>query len=246
MNYIKRNIKIFIIIIIIFILSITLIIKYSLNNNKNNVSKPIEKEITLTKKIDKKEEKTNKDKIFVDIKGAIKKPGVYEIDNDKKVIDVVYLAGGLSDEADTTYVNLAKKLTDEMVIIIYTKDQIKKAKENELISTPSSGTCVCPKISNDACISNNKKSTNTTNNKTSSSKTEASSNNESSEVNKIVNINSASLEELQTISGIGESKAKAIIEYRETNGNFNSIEDIMNVTGIGESLYEKIKEYITV
>lgn len=244
MNFIKRNIKIFIIIVIILILSITITIKYYLNNNKNNISKTIEKEITLTKKIDKKEEQNNKDKIFVDIKGAIKKPGVYEMDSDKKVIDVVYLAGGLSDEADTTYVNLAKKLTDEMVIIIYTKDQIKKAKETELISTPSSGSCVCPKISNDACINNNK-STNTANNKTSSTKTDSSNNNES-ESNKIVNINTATLEELQTISGIGESKAKAIIEYREEKGNFNSIEDIMNVTGIGESLYEKIKEHITV
>ena len=245
MNFIKRNIKICIIIIIIFILSITITIKYYLNSNKKNISNNIEKEIKITKIDDKKDEKNNKDKIYVDIKGAIKKPGVYEMDSDKKVIDVVYLAGGLSDEADTTYVNLAKKLTDEMVIIIYTKDQIKKAKESELISTPSSGTCVCPKISNDACISNNKKTT-TTSNKSSSSKTDTSNNNESSETNKIVNINTASLEELQTISGIGESKAKAIIEYRETNGSFNSIEDIMNVTGIGESLYEKIKEHITV
>ena len=48
------------------------------------------------------------------------------------------------------------------------------------------------------------------------------------------------------LNGVGENKAKNIIEYRETNGSFNSIEDIMNVTGIGESLYEKIKEHITV
>ena len=49
-----------------------------------------------------------------------------------------------------------------------------------------------------------------------------------------------------TISGIGESKAKSIIEYRNTNGNFKSVEDLRNVSGIGDSLFEKIKDKITV
>ena len=66
------------------------------------------------------------------------------------------------------------------------------------------------------------------------------------EKNQKVNINKASKEELMTLSKIGESKALAIIEYRETNGNFKSIEDIKNVSGIGDKLFEEIKEYITV
>jgi len=61
-----------------------------------------------------------------------------------------------------------------------------------------------------------------------------------------VNINSATLEDLKTLNGIGDSKAKSIIEYREKNGNFKSIEDIKNVTGIGEKMYEKIKEQIEI
>ena len=62
----------------------------------------------------------------------------------------------------------------------------------------------------------------------------------------LININTATSEQLQTLSGIGESKAAAIISYREENGDFGSIEDIKNVSGIGDSTYEKIKDYITV
>jgi comEA protein len=60
-----------------------------------------------------------------------------------------------------------------------------------------------------------------------------------------VSINTATKEELMTLSGIGESKANNIISYRETNGNFKSIEEIMDVTGIGESIFAQIKENIT-
>ena len=61
-----------------------------------------------------------------------------------------------------------------------------------------------------------------------------------------VSINTASKEELMTLSGIGEAKAGAIIEYREKNGNFASIEDIKNVSGIGDAIFEKIKDNITI
>ena len=63
--------------------------------------------------------------------------------------------------------------------------------------------------------------------------------------NKLISLNKGSLDELMTIPGIGEQKAKQIIEYRNSNA-FTSIEDIKNVSGIGESLFEKIKDYITI
>ncbi|MGO5673946.1 competence protein ComEA [Bacillus subtilis] len=62
----------------------------------------------------------------------------------------------------------------------------------------------------------------------------------------LVNINTATLEELQGISGVGPSKAEAIIAYREENGRFQTIEDITKVSGIGEKSFEKIKSSITV
>ena len=61
-----------------------------------------------------------------------------------------------------------------------------------------------------------------------------------------ININTADINKLTELDGIGESKAKTIIEYRTTNGLFKNIEDIKNISGIGESLYNKIKDKITV
>ncbi len=61
-----------------------------------------------------------------------------------------------------------------------------------------------------------------------------------------VNINTATSAELQTIPGIGPSKAERIIEYRDTNGRFKSIDEIQNISGIGSKTFESIKEYISV
>ena len=64
--------------------------------------------------------------------------------------------------------------------------------------------------------------------------------------NALININTATPEELQSLSGVGETRAKAIIEYREKNGKFQTIEDIKNVSGIGDSTFENIQNDITV
>ena len=61
-----------------------------------------------------------------------------------------------------------------------------------------------------------------------------------------ININMASLEELMTLPGIGQSKASAIIDYRESNGKFGSVEDIMNIEGIKEGVFNKIKDKISI
>jgi competence protein ComEA len=61
-----------------------------------------------------------------------------------------------------------------------------------------------------------------------------------------ININTASMEQLMEIPGIGEAKAKAIINYRETNGGFSSIEEVMNIEGVKEGVFSKMKEYIVV
>ena len=159
--------------------------------------------------------------IFIDIKGEVVNPGVYEIQIGDRVIDAVQMAGGFTNEATTDNVNLSKKLKDESVIIIpsYLKDY-----ENVTIKNDYEIDI------NDDIVQSEKNE--------SDEKIESSSN--------LININTASVVELMSLDGIGESKAKAIIEYRDINGDFENILDIKNVSGIGESIYEKIKDYITV
>ena len=139
---------------------------------------------------------------------------------------MIRLAGGLSDDADTSVINLAKQIANEMVIIIYTKDEVKNSNIVDTVVKVVEQECICPNIQNDGCI-------NDTINDTISNQ------------HLLVNINIAEVEELQKIPGIGEAKAKAIIEYRNRNGKFKSINDIQNVEGIGSKLYESIKIYLT-
>lgn len=230
MKKIKKYFKLIIILLIIILVIGYIIIKLYLNKNDSVEVVLDEFDLEFNENINVKEDVTfDSNKIFyVDIKGAVQNPGVYEIEENKKVIDVINLAGGFTANADTSLINLAKKVSDEMVIIIYTVEEVKNSKEPEAVIKIIEKECVCPEINNDACINNG-----------------ISNETETGDLG-VVNINTASLDELLTLTGIGESKANAIIEYRESFGRFTTKEDIMKVDGIGEFLYEKIKENITV
>lgn len=209
---------------LILVLFLFAIIGYFKEKNDEISTKSIKKLSNVSKKT------SNLKTLFVDVKGAVNAPGVYELEDGKRVIDAINLAGGFSDKADTINVNLSKRLTDEMFIVIYTKQEIynyKKSNETSNINC-ASFECVCPDVKNDACIEKNLK---TENNK--------------KEANNKVSINNATKEDLMSLTGIGESKANAIINYRNENGLFKQIEDIKNVSGIGDSVFEKIKNNIT-
>lgn len=210
--------------VIIFILLFIGIIYVKNNLNKNKYSN-IEIVNDIVKEEIVEEETT---KYSVDIKGAIKNPGVYHVDSNLTVNDIIDIAGGLTKDADTSVINLAKKITDEMVIIIYTKEEVKNSNIVDTVVKVVEKECICPNIQNDSCLN-----------------TEVTDKITNKEDNGLVNINTATKDELLTIKGIGESKAENIIKYREANGNFEKIEDIKNVEGIGDSLYETIKVYIT-
>lgn len=209
-------------IIILSIVFVTTLLFFLFKDyKKNNVSAEIEDKIV------KNENQEASNDIVVDIKGAVKKEGVYKTSSNKRVIDVIKQAGGLKKDANTNYINLSARLKDEMVIWVYTNSEIKKLKLENNSANYMIKSCNCPVVDNTTCLPNKKDDSN-------------------KKTNGLVNINTASLDKILTIKGIGETKAKSIIEYRDKNGKFKTIEDIKNVTGIGESLYSKIKESITV
>ena len=219
---------------ILLIITITIIIVINKEKLMDNSDY-----IVTTSDIEIEEEINIASKIYVDIKGAIKNPGVYEVDSDMIVNDVIKLAGGLNDNADTSIINLAKRVNDGDLIIIYTKEEVKNSNIKDTVVKVVDKECVCPNIQNDACI-NTKINDNITNKEEDNNST-----NKSDETAKI-NINTATKDELMNLSGIGESKADAIINYRKENGNFKKIEDIKNVDGIGDAVYEKIKNNISI
>lgn len=146
---------------------------------------------------------SNRAKIMVEIKGEVKKPDVYEIEDGSIIRDLINIAGGLTEKSNIDGINRAEKLRDNQLIVIPDKDS---ANNNGTIVSTQSG------VSSEG----------------------------------IININSASLSELQKINGIGEVKAQSIIDYREKNGGFKSIEDIKNVEGIGAKTFDKIKDKLSI
>ncbi len=227
MKFIKKHKgKIFILIFILFT-AFTIYDTYSMETESET---EIKTDPEVTEKEEKKENKEKETKVLVDVKGEVNTPGVYDLTNNNTVIDAINKAGGLTKSSDTSNLNLSKKLEDEMVIIVYSKSEIKEMEEPKV---------QCPPC-NDACIKEEDEKAKLD----ASEKTETEEDNEA--VTGKVNINTATSSELQTLNGIGEAKAKAIIEYREKNGNFEKIEDIKNVSGIGDSVYDKIKDNITV
>lgn len=158
--------------------------------------------VETTVLVEKTEDSTTQEAvIFVDIKGAVKNPGVYQMKSGDRVKDALDAAGGLTDEADSQKVNLAQRVEDQMVIVV-------------------------PKVGEEA--------------------TEIPLGVTSKEAAKDgkVNINTATVEELKTLKGVGEKKAEAIIEYRKKNGSFKTKEDLMKVRGIGKKLFESFQERI--
>lgn len=218
-DYLKKNILTFIV-IILSILNLIIGLNFKkLDNTSNDIEKTLSNsEELISNTLEEPKVTEAKETIRVDVKGMVKKAGVYELAKDSIVNDAIKKAGGLTSKADTTNVNLSKSLTNEMVIYIPKKEEVTKSVVNDAIVDKS----------NSVGFIDNESSNETTNTTTK------------------VNINTATLKELITLNGIGESKAQAILEYRTKNGNFKTLEDLKKVSGIGEAAYEKIKDNICI
>jgi len=166
-------------------------------------------------------EEIQQNKIVIHIAGEVVNDGVFELNEGSRVVDAVNIAGGLTENADVSKINLAYILSDEMKIYIPNKNEREKEgnyyEENREYISNGSG---------DNVIERDKE--------------------ESKGENVLININKATQTELETLPGIGPSTALKIIKYREENGNYSSIEDIKNVSGIGDSKFNNIKDLICV
>ncbi|MHA8138587.1 helix-hairpin-helix domain-containing protein [Lactobacillaceae bacterium Scapto_B20] len=174
-------------------------------------------EISGSSKFNDQNGSDNGSKLVVDIKGGVKSPGVYQMVIDQRVADLVEAAGGFSSMADRKNVNLARKLTDQQVVYIPIKGEIK---ENLHLNNARDDQSIVAAADNS--ISN-------------------STGNDDK-----ININTADKQQLQSISGIGEKKAENIVSYRQQHGNFKSIDEIKNTDGIGDKMFENIKNQITI
>lgn len=138
------------------------------------------------------------EKVIVYICGEVCVPGVYALEAESRICDAVEAAGGLTKDADESYLNQAQILTDGEKIYVPSKE--------EAAGWGIDG---------------------------------------SKDQNTRVSINRAGKDQLMTLTGIGESKAEAIIAYREAHDGFQSLEELMQVDGIKEGTYEKIKDLIS-
>lgn len=172
-------------------------------------------------------------KIYVYITGEVNNPGVVILNEGSRIVDAINAAGGTTIKANVSKVNLVYVLDDGMKVNIPNNNDLKDNHDFEYI-TMNSGDG-----GNDDYLVNSS-------NENSSSGNLSSSSSESSKNYSIVNINTATQTELETLPGIGPSLALKIINYRKENGKFSSIEEIKNVSGIGDNKFENLKEYITI
>lgn len=191
------------------------LILYNYSEDKSNTAEnePLQEE--------RKEENTPK--IFrLYISGAVQSPGVYEIEEGKRIVDLIVLSGGALEDANLDNINLAAYVEDakHVKIPLKTAETEEKKEETSEDETWYQG--------------------NETSEKETVKKETTAQNNGP------VNINNASLKELTSLPGIGNVIGQNIINYREAKGPFKSIEEIKNVSRIGNALFNNIKDKITV
>ena len=162
--------------------------------------------------------------IYVDVCGAVANPGVFQLAAGSRVFQAIEAAGGYLPEAALTCVNRAGVLTDGQQLYILTQEEMERqgldpaemAKASDGQMNGSAGTGQNTGMTAQVQQDNR------------------------------ININTADEAQLTTLTGIGATRAQAIIAYREENGPFAAIEDIMNVQGIKEGTFAKIKDEIVV
>ncbi len=212
-----RNNKIIYILASVVAIIICIIVCFFIDkNNQYNENTIIETSVIQENNNIQQVNESINNKLYIHISGEVNCPGVIEVNDGSRIIDVIESAGGLTANADTSNVNLAYQVEDgQKIIIPNISDKEKKLSEginNSIIQNDDGGAVVS----------------------------------DTNENNLKININKATQSELESITGIGSSTASKIIEYRKLHGKFNKIEDIKNVSGIGNAKFEGLKDQICV
>lgn len=216
-----NNKKIYVILTISVIVAGT-ILGYIVKTIKTN-DEEISEEITEVAEEETnfmEEESENEDNILIHVSGCVKSPGIVILSKESRIIDAIKAAGGETEDANLDKLNLAFVLEDGQKLYIpskYEKTENEEETEEEYISSDSGKDVI----------------------------TEG-ANNAKGEKEEVININTAMIDKLITLPGIGESTANKIIAYRKANGKFKTVEDIKNVPGIGDVKFENFKSKITV
>ncbi len=153
-------------------------------------------------------------RVYVQVAGAVNRPGVYEMAADSRVFQAVQMAGGLAPDADEQSVTLAARISDGCRVYIPRQGEIVPG----AVVSPGSQTGAGPGGGAEV----------------------------DGRPGGLVSINSAGLDELDALPGIGPAIAQDIITYRETNGPFTSIEQLTDVPGIGPAKLEQVRPLITI
>ena len=150
---------------------------------------------------------SNPTPVVIYVTGAVKNPGVVELNSSQRLKDAIELVGGFTEDADIGSINLAEFVKDEQHYVVTKIGETPPAQ-----ASSNTGTTTPNGAKN----------------------------------NSLININTATKEELKSLNGIGDALSQRIIDFREQNGAFPDIESIKSVSGIGEKKFEGIKDYITV
>lgn len=190
--------------------------RQSFEDSKDEQEEETVPAVTTIVQEEKAERGKSTESVMVDIKGAVDNPYVYDMNEEERVIDAISRAGGLLEEASTKHINLAQKVFDGMVIYIPTEEEVLTGGEEQPVFDTSALNVILG---------------HTQDNSSSTGK---------------ININTATATELESLPGIGPSRAQAIITYREEKGAFTAPEDLMNVSGIGTKIFANLKDEIEV
>jgi len=164
--------------------------------------------------------------VVVYVSGAVLNPGVYTVPAGSRVEDVVYMAGGLTADADPNLVNLAERLQDGEHIIVPRKGDTPVTTRPTATRKPTATAQATKPAPTRSAAASGSSSVPPPGTK--------------------ININKATEVELETLPGIGPALAGRIITYRQEHGPFATIEEIMQVSGIKEAIFSRIRDFITV